>query len=38
MALLRERRIPFKSKLLAFGLGVGLLALFLALEFPSRLL
>lgn len=34
MALLRERRIPLKSKLLAFGLGVGLLALLLAFQIP----
>ena len=34
IALLRERRIPLKSKLLAFGLGVGLLALLLAFQIP----
>jgi hypothetical protein len=34
VALLRERRIPFKSKLLAFGMGVGVLALLLAFQVP----
>lgn len=34
MALVRDKRVPIKSKLLAFGLGVALLALLLAFEVP----
>lgn len=34
VALLRDRRVPVKSKLLAFGVGVGLLALLMVFELP----
>ena len=34
VAMARDRRVPFKCKLLAVGLGVSLLALLLALEVP----
>ncbi len=33
-ALLRDRRVPVKSKLLAFGVGIGLLALLMVFELP----
>ena len=34
VALLRDRRVPVKSKLLALGIGLGLLALLMAFELP----
>ncbi len=34
IALLRDRRVPVKSKLLAFGVGLGLLALLMVFELP----
>lgn len=34
IALLRDRRIALSSKIMAFGLGVGLMALLLAVEVP----
>lgn len=34
IALLRDKRVPFKAKLLAFGLGIGLVALLVALQIP----
>lgn len=36
IALLRDRRVPVKAKLLAFGISVGLLAALLALEVPLQ--
>lgn len=32
--MLKDRRVPFRSKLMAVGLGAGLIALLVGLEFP----
>ena len=34
IALLRDRRIPFKAKLLSLGMGIGLVVLLVALQVP----
>lgn len=34
ISLLRDRRIPLSSKLIAFGMGAGILAILLAVEVP----
>lgn len=33
-SMLKDRRVPFRPKFLAVGLGAGLIALLIALEFP----
>lgn len=33
-AMLKDQRVPFRSKLVALGLGAGLIALLIGLEFP----
>ena len=33
-AMLKDRRVPFRPKLMALGLGAGLIALLIGLEFP----
>jgi hypothetical protein len=33
-SMLKDRRVPFRPKLLAVGLGAGLIALLIGLEFP----
>ncbi len=33
-SMLKDGRVPFRSKLMALGLGAGLIALLIALEFP----
>jgi hypothetical protein len=33
-SMLKDRRVPFRPKLLAIGLGAGLIALLIGLEFP----
>ncbi|MCW3099334.1 MAG: hypothetical protein JWL77_4952 [Chthonomonadaceae bacterium] len=37
-SMLKDRRVPFRPKLLAIGLGAGLIALLIGLEFPLEAL